>query len=305
MLYTLGVTGCSSRVAMSGMLRGFAESFARAPLQISPGFLLPDPDRPNVPVCPYGCRGMAIVASFPAVFGPSPKGVWRSEPLDWESASLHLSTPIFLSSLAPPGGARGAGAGRLLLDKVYAFLRAAIMMWRARAGAGRLLPLPCWARSMPSFAPPCGVRGAGAGLLLLIPCWTRSTPAFLRTARRRHEAGRLLLLPYWPRSTPSFVLPGGVRGAGAVRLRLLPYWTWSTPSSLRFAGGDGAQRRSGRRIFGTRPKGRTARTGRSVAHTLRCLYQRRRLKRRVSEGGAARYKHDHAPGAEERDRPRR
>ena len=56
--------------------------------------------------------------------------------------------------------------------------------------------------------------------------------------------------------------------------------------SLRFAGGDGAQRRSGRRIFGTRPKGRTARTGRSVAHTLRCLYQRRRLKRRVSEGGS-------------------
>ena len=75
--------------------------------------------------------------------------------------------------------------------------------------------------------------------------------------------------------------------------------------SLRFAGGEGAQRRSGRRIFGTRPKGRTARTGRSVAHTLRCLYQRRRLKRRVSEGGAARYKHDHAPGAEELDRPKR
>ena len=137
-LYTLGVTGCSSRAALSGMLKGLAESFARAPLQISPGFLLPDPDRPNIPVCPYGCRGMAVVASFPAVFGPCPKGVWRSEPLDWESASLHLSTPIFLSSLAPPGGARGAGAGRLLLDKVYAFLRAAMMMWRARAGAGRL-----------------------------------------------------------------------------------------------------------------------------------------------------------------------
>ena len=58
------------------------------------------------------------------------------------------------------------------------------------------------------------------------------------------------------------------------------------PGTLRFAGGDGAKRRSGRRIFGTRPKGRTARTGRSVAHTLRCLYQRRRLKRRVSEGGS-------------------
>ena len=60
--------------------------------------------------------------------------------------------------------------------------------------------------------------------------------------------------------------------------------TLLTDGTLRFAGGDGAQRRSGRRIFGTRLKGRTARTGRSVAHTLRCLYQRTRRKRRVSEG---------------------
>ena len=66
-----------------------------------------------------------------------------------------------------------------------------------------------------------------------------------------------------------------------------------------------AGRSGGVAIFGTRPKGRIARTGRSVAHTLRCLYQLRRLKRLVSEGGAARYKHDHAPGAEELDRPRR
>ena len=40
----------------------------------------------------------------------------------------------------------------------------------------------------------------------------------------------------------------------------------------------------GRRIFGTRPKGRTPRTGRSVAHTWHRLYQQRRLKRRVSGG---------------------
>ena len=73
--------------------------------------------------------------------------------------------------------------------------------------------------------------------------------------------------------------------------------------SLRFAGGEGAQRRSGRRIFGTRPKGRTPRTGRSVSHTWHSLYQQKRLNRRVS-GGAVRYKHDHAPGAEEMDRPK-
>ena len=53
----------------------------------------------------------------------------------------------------------------------------------------------------------------------------------------------------------------------------------------RFAGGEGAQWRSGWRIFGTRPKGRTPRTGRSVAHTWHRLYKRRRLKRRVSRGG--------------------
>ena len=62
--------------------------------------------------------------------------------------------------------------------------------------------------------------------------------------------------------------------------------TLLTDGTLRFAGGDGAQRRSGRRIFGTRPKGRTPRTGpgRSVADTWHRLYQRTRLKRRVSGG---------------------
>ena len=38
--------------------------------------------------------------------------------------------------------------------------------------------------------------------------------------------------------------------------------------SFRFAGGEGAHRRSGRCVFGTRPKGRTPRAGRSVAASV-------------------------------------
>ena len=90
-------------------------------------------------------------------------------PLDRKSASLCLSPPIVMSSLEPPGGARGTGAGRLLL-------------------------LPYWTRSTPSFAPPGAVRGAGAGRLLLLPCWTRSTPSFAPAGgvNELNGAGRLL-----------------------------------------------------------------------------------------------------------------
>ena len=55
-------------------------------------------------------------------------------------------------------------------------------------------------------------------------------------------------------------------------------------NALRFAGGEGAQRRSRRRIYGTRPKGRTPRAGRSVAHTCHRLHQQRQLKWRASGG---------------------
>ena len=105
---------------------------------------------------------------------------WSSQPLDRESAYLHPGYLLrFYVFLVPPGGARGAGAGRLV-------------------------QLPYWTRSTPSFAPPGGVRGPGAG------------------------AGRLVLLTCWTRSTPSFAPPGGVRGAGAGRLVQLPYWTRPT-----------------------------------------------------------------------------
>ena len=69
---------------------------------------------PNIPVYRYGCRVVVIFASVTvsvtvpaAVFqvepASGPKLVWRSQPLHRKSASLHLSPPIFMSSLAPPG----------------------------------------------------------------------------------------------------------------------------------------------------------------------------------------------------------
>ena len=70
---------------------------------------------------------------------------------------------------------------------------------------------------------------------------------------------------------------------------------------------QGAQRRSARRIFGTRPKGRTPRTGLSVAHTCHRRHQQRKLKRRVSGGSEWERRRDRAPpaGAEELARPKR
>ena len=96
MLYRLEVTGYSSRVVLREMLRGLADSFATTALQICLNVLLPDRDRPNVPVCRFGCRVVVIFASVPDGFGPGPKMVWRSEPLDREFASLHLSPLRFL-----------------------------------------------------------------------------------------------------------------------------------------------------------------------------------------------------------------
>ena len=142
----------------------------------------------------------------PQTSGLARRQWFRGALLDRKSAFLHLSPPILTSSFAPPGGVRGAGAGRQLL-------------------------LPYWTRSTPPFAPPGGVRGAGAGRLLLLPHWTRSTPSFA-LSDGMCEVKRLLLLPYWSdwtRSKPSFAPPGGVRGAGAGRQLLLPYWTRSTP----------------------------------------------------------------------------
>ena len=51
----------------------------------------------------------------------------------------------------------------------------------SESSAGWLLPLLCWTRSTPSFAPPGGERRAGAGRrLLLLHLWKRSTPSFAR-----------------------------------------------------------------------------------------------------------------------------
>ena len=75
MLYRLGVTECCSRAALSEVLRGFADNFARAAMLLSRNVLRPGPDRPNVPICRYGCRGVVIIASVPAGFGPGPKVV--------------------------------------------------------------------------------------------------------------------------------------------------------------------------------------------------------------------------------------
>ena len=123
MLYRLEVTGYSSRVVLREMLRGLADSFATTALQICLNVLLPDRDRPNVPVCRFGCRVVVIFASVPDGFGPGPKMVWRSEPLDREFASLHLSPLRFLCLPLRRLEARAEqeleGCATTLLDEVY------------------------------------------------------------------------------------------------------------------------------------------------------------------------------------------
>ena len=70
MLYRLGVTGCCSRVVLSEMVRGFADSFARAALLTSRNVLRQGQDWPNVPI---RFTAVVIFASVPAGFGPGPK----------------------------------------------------------------------------------------------------------------------------------------------------------------------------------------------------------------------------------------
>ena len=108
MFYRLRVTGCSSRVALSEMLRGFADSFARAALLPSRNVLRPGPDRPNVLICCYGCRFVVIFASVPAGFGPGLKVVVE------ERAAGPVSSDFYVFPCAA-GGASGAGAGLPLL----------------------------------------------------------------------------------------------------------------------------------------------------------------------------------------------
>ena len=75
------------------------------------------------------------------------------------------------------------------------------------------LLLPYWTRSMRSFTPLGGVRGAGAGRLLLpLPYWKRSMRRQVACA----ELYCLLLLRCSTRSMSSFTPPGGMRGAVAV-----------------------------------------------------------------------------------------
>ena len=108
-----------SRVALSEMLRKTAKSFARAPMQINPELLLPRPDRPNVPVCRFGCcRGCRaalmmmslIFAPVSTDFGPGPnlpRRRWRRGALlDGEFASISLSPPT--SGLARTRWQRGS-----------------------------------------------------------------------------------------------------------------------------------------------------------------------------------------------------
>ena len=62
------------------------------------------------------------------------------------------------------------------------------------------LLLPYWTRSMRSFTPLGGVRGAGAGRLLQLLYWTRSTPSFAWAELKLdccccYAAGRGLCLP--------------------------------------------------------------------------------------------------------------
>ena len=100
----------------------------------------------------------ASLHSSPPTSGMARRRWRRGALLERESASLHLSPPIFMSSFAPSGGVR-------------------------RAGAGRLLRLAYWTRCTPSFAPPGGVRGAGAGAAAATT-QQDEVYAFLGTARR-------------------------------------------------------------------------------------------------------------------------
>ena len=170
MLYRLGVTGCGSRVALSEMLRGLADSFATTALQICRKVL--------------GTSRYAVTAVELHLSPPGPKVV-----VEWSAAGpgICFSTPRLSPNLCLSGAAWGRARSRswtagatTLLDEVYAFLSNP----SRRQGARAELELDGWCNyltgrglRLPSrkFAPPGGVRGAGAGRLVQLPYWTRPT----------------------------------------------------------------------------------------------------------------------------------
>ena len=133
MLYRLGVTGCCSRVALSKMLRRFAESFATTALHICPKVLRPGPNPPNVPICRCGCRVVPIFAFFPDAFGPGPKP--PKAVVEGRAASKQgvcFSAPLATKfGSGPEAMAKGRAAGPKLCfpepvcSDFYVFLRAA------------------------------------------------------------------------------------------------------------------------------------------------------------------------------------
>ena len=133
MLHRLGVTGCCSQVALSEMLRGFAENFSRAQLQICPNIFRPGPDRPNVPGCRHGCKVVVVLASVPTGFGPGRKVVVKEQAAGQGICfSASVSSDFYVFPCATWGRARSwSWTAAILLDEVYAFLRAD--RWRARS----------------------------------------------------------------------------------------------------------------------------------------------------------------------------
>ena len=138
--------------------------------------------RPGMPLLLQICSNLCcryVVISVPPVFGPGQKVVVEEQAA---GQGVCFSAPGNMSSLAPPGGAHGAGAELLLLLPYWTRSRP----WPsfappggAELGLERLLLLPYWTRSMPSFVPPGGVRCARAATTLLdVVC------AFLHAARR-------------------------------------------------------------------------------------------------------------------------
>ena len=92
---------------------------------------------------------------------------WQQLSWSWTTASTTLLDVV--CALAASDGVCWTAAATLL-DEVYAFFHAArwcAQSWSWTAAANNLL------EEVYAF-----LRGAGAGRLLLLPCWTRSTPSF-------------------------------------------------------------------------------------------------------------------------------
>ena len=149
-------TGCCSRVALSGMLRGFGSSSAGAlpVFQMLSRFFDPGPGKARYPgtllppppccTCPSAWSlWFAEVAAIcrEGVYAFLRAAGWRTRSWSW-AACWTRSAPPF----APPDGGRGAGPGR---------------------------HPPCWTRSTSSFA--AEVRAAGGRALSW--SWTRMAAA--------------------------------------------------------------------------------------------------------------------------------